>query len=149
MGEVLTADELSSVLEKQIAQIAPEWLAEQPDLRERLAEVLADDPYQLLLPAMSYEEFVAWAKDDLHAEWVEGKVLLMGPTSSRHQALVVFLVTLLNLYVSTRELGMILTAPYQMRLRQPARGRKPDILFVEQANVGRITIFGRKEAYVF
>jgi Uma2 family endonuclease len=139
MSELLTADELSSVLEKQIAEIAPEWLAEQPDLRERLAEVLADNPYQLLLPAMSYEEFIAWAKDDIHAEWVEGKVLLMSPTSSRHQVLVVFLVTLLNLYVSSRNLGAIFTAPYQMRLYQPPRGREPDILFVEQAHVGRIT----------
>ena len=139
MSELLTADQLSSVLEEQISQIAPEWLAEQPDLRERLAELLANDPQQLLLPTMSYDEFLLWAKNNLHAEWVEGKVLLMSPTSSRHQVLVVFLVTLLNLYVSTRNLGVIFTAPYQMRLHEPPRGREPDILFVAQANRGQIT----------
>jgi Uma2 family endonuclease len=139
MSELLTANQLSSMLKERIAQIAPEWLAERPDLHERLVEVLADDPNQLLRPTMSYEEFLAWAKDDIHAEWVEGKILLMSPTSSRHQAIVVFLITLLNLYVSTRTLGAIYTAPYQMRLRQPARGREPDVLFVAQANLGQVT----------
>jgi Uma2 family endonuclease len=138
MSELLTAVRLSSVLEEQIAQIAPKWLAEQPDLRERLAEVLADNPYQLLLPNMSYEEFLVWARNGIHAEWVEGKVLLMSPVSSRHQDIVVFLVTLLNLYVRRRNLGRVMTAPFQMRLHQPPRGREPDVLFVEQANVGRI-----------
>jgi Uma2 family endonuclease len=88
---------------------------------------------------MSYEEFLAWAKKGIHAEWVEGKILLMSPPSSHHQKLVVFLVTLLNLYVSTRNLGAIFTAPFQMRLHEPPRGREPDILFVAQANLGRIT----------
>ncbi|MCC6455299.1 MAG: Uma2 family endonuclease [Caldilineaceae bacterium] len=90
-------------------------------------------------PTMSYEEFLAWAKHDIHAEWIEGKILLMSPTSSRHQAIVVFLITLLNLYVSTRNLGVIFTAPYQMRLHQPPRGREPDVLFVAQANLGQVT----------
>jgi Uma2 family endonuclease len=61
------------------------------------------------------------------------------PPSSRHQAIVVFLVTLLNIYVTARTLGVIFTAPYQMRLHQPPRGREPDILFVAQSNLGRIT----------
>lgn len=139
MSELLTAAKLSSVLEERIAQIAPEWLAEKPHLRERLAEVLSDDPEQLLLPTMSYEEFLAWAKNGLRAEWVEGKVVLMSPASSRHQTIVVFLITLLNIYISSRNLGQIFTAPYQMRLHQPPRGREPDILFVAQANLGQVT----------
>jgi Uma2 family endonuclease len=48
-------------------------------------------------------------------------------------------VTLLNIYVTARTLGVIFTAPYQMRLHQPPRGREPDILFVAQSNLGRIT----------
>lgn len=139
MSELLTADQLSSVLEKQIAEIAPEWLAEQSNLRERLTEVLAIDPDQLLLPNMSYEEFLHWADEDVHAEWVEGKVLLMSPASGRHQDLVVFLITLLNVYVSAHKLGRVMAAPFQMRLHQPPRGREPDIFFVAKANVGRIT----------
>jgi len=138
MIELLTAEKLSSVLEEQIAQIAPEWLAENPDLRERLAEVLANNPQELLLPTMTYEEFLAWASDDIRAEWVEGKVMLMSPVSTRHQDIVVFLIIWLSLHVSRYKLGRVMTAPYQMRLRQPPRGREPDILFVAKANVGKI-----------
>jgi Uma2 family endonuclease len=139
MSELLTAAELSSVLEERIAQIAPEWLAERPDLRERLAEVLSDNPDQLLLPAMSFEEFLAWAKDDLRAEWVEGKVFLMSPPSSRHQDIVIFLSSFLHFYVFLRKLGRVMHAPFLMRLHQPPSGREPDILFIAQANVNRIT----------
>jgi Uma2 family endonuclease len=139
MSELLTAEQLSSVLEKQIAEIAPEWLAEQPNLRERLTEALAIDPDQLLLPTMTYEEFLLWADEDVHAEWVEGKVLLMTPASSRHQRISMFLGTLLNLYVSSHDLGEVFDAPFQMRLHQPPRGREPDILFVAKEHLGQIT----------
>jgi len=139
MDELLTAEKLSSVLEERIAQIAPKWLAGKPNLRERLAEVLADHPQELLLPAMSFEEFLVWANDDNLAEWVEGKVLLTSPNSTRHQDIVVFLLTLLNLYVTRRKLGRVMTAPYLMRLHQPPRGREPDILFVAQAGFERVS----------
>src|SRR5205085_10399253 len=134
----------SSVLEEQIAQLAPAWLAEKPDLRERLAEALADNPQEVLLPFMSFEEFLAWTNlartnDDISAEWVEGKVVLMSPNSTRHQDIVVFLLTLLNVYVTRRKLGRVMTAPYLMRLYQPPRGREPDILFVSQTGFDRIS----------
>jgi Uma2 family endonuclease len=139
--ELLTAEELSSVLEAQIAQLAPGWLAENPDVRQRLVDALTDDPSLLLLPSMSYEEFLQWASESdesVRAEWVEGKAQLMSPASSRHQMLVVFLVTLLNVFVATRKLGVVLTAPFQMRLHQPPRGREPDLLFVAHENMARI-----------
>lgn len=121
MLEKSTAVELATVLEEKIAQIVPEWSAQQSHLRERLVMALADEAQQWSLPTMSYEEFLIWAKD-IHAEWVEGQVQLMVPPSIRHQAIVVFLVTLLNLNVTARNLGMVFTAPVQMRLHQPPAG---------------------------
>jgi len=138
-NELLTAEELSSVLEEKIAQLVPAWLAEQTDLHERLVETLVGKPRQLLLPTMSFEEFLAWTNDDISAEWVEGKVILMSPSSTRHQDIVVFLLTLLNIYVTRHKLGRVMTAPYLMRLYQPPRGREPDILFVAQASFDRIS----------
>lgn len=137
-SDLLTAEKLSSVLEEQIAQLAPAWLAEQIDLHERLVELLTGKPQEVLLPTMSFEEFLAWTNDDISAEWVEGKVILMSPSSTRHQEIVVFLLTLLNVYVTRRKLGRVMTAPYLMRLFQPPRGREPDILFVAQTNFDRI-----------
>jgi Uma2 family endonuclease len=75
----------------------------------------------------------------VRAEWVEGKVQLMSPASSRHQDIAMFLATLLNLFVTFRNLGKVRAAPYQMRLQHPPRGREPDILFISQANLGKST----------
>ena len=36
---------------------------------------------------VSFEEFLAWAPDDVQAEWVDGDVLIMSPASTEHQRL--------------------------------------------------------------
>ncbi len=139
MRDVLTAGELSAQLEAKIADLAPAWLAQQHELRARLVHALADSPDEALLPTMAYEEFLAWTQENQHAEWVDGKVVVMSPAATRHQELVVFLITLLNLLVRRRNLGRVLTAPYQMRLQTPPRGREPDLLFVATEHLDRLT----------
>lgn len=88
---------------------------------------------------MTYEDFLAWIDEDAHAEWIDDVVQVRGPASSQHQEILVFLITLLNLHVTTRTLGAIYPVPFQMRLRYPPRGREPDIFFVAQGNLGRVT----------
>lgn len=140
--EVLTAGKLGELLAAQTAELAPAWAALHPDLAQRLSAALDAASDELLLPPMSYEAFLEWARssagDSVHAEWVDGKVATMSPASTQHQAIVVFLVTLLNFFVARHGLGHVFTAPYQMRLRQLARGREPDVCFVAQAHAGRI-----------
>ena len=80
-------------------------------------------------PKMTYEEFLAWY-DDSHAEWVDGEVILMSPVSTQHQLLVSFLAALLQLWVEHGKLGLVLTAPFQMKLAFRPSGREPDVLFV-------------------
>jgi Uma2 family endonuclease len=81
---------------------------------------------------MSYEEFLAWCDEDTRAEWVDGEVVMVSPASDRHQDLSDFLVAVLRVYVETRRLGWVRSAPFQMRLARLARGREPDILFVRK-----------------
>ena len=88
------------------------------------------------LPRMSFEEFLAWADEDTFAEWVDGEVVMMSAASSRHQQVVVFLTTLLNLYVQARGLGTVLAAPFLMKLSGSAR--EPDILYVARDGAGSI-----------
>lgn len=88
------------------------------------------------LPRMSFEEFLAWADEDTYAEWVDGEVVMMSAASSRHQQIVVFLSTLLNLYVQARGLGTVLVAPFLMKLSGSAR--EPDILFIARDRTGTI-----------
>jgi Uma2 family endonuclease len=85
---------------------------------------------------MSYEEFLAWADEDVHAEWVDGEVTVFVPPNERHQQIVGFLVTLLRLYVRSLRLGEVLQAPFEVRLRDSAR--EPDILFVGREHLDRL-----------
>jgi Uma2 family endonuclease len=87
---------------------------------------------------MSYEEFLAWADEDTHAEWVDGEVIVFMP-KPRHQDVVTFLVTLLRLFVQFFRLGQVLTAPVEMKATPTGNAREPDILFVAQENLARIT----------
>jgi Uma2 family endonuclease len=87
---------------------------------------------------MSYEEFLAWCDEDTRAEWVDGEVVIMSPASDPHQNLADFLIAVLRIFVETRDLGWVRSAPFQMRLERIARGREPDILFVRKERMNLV-----------
>jgi len=88
------------------------------------------------LPRMTYEEFLEWCDEGVHAEWVDGEVILMSPVSMKHQLLVSFLAALLQHFVEAKELGLILTAPFQMKISVRPSGREPDVIFVARQKLG-------------
>jgi Uma2 family endonuclease len=84
---------------------------------------------------MTYEEFLSQADEDVPAEWVDGEIILMSPASQRHQVLGDFLTALLRFFVEANHLGMVLSAPFQMKLEKRPSGREPDLLFVSAARL--------------
>ena len=64
---------------------------------------------------MSYEEFLAWADEDVHAEWVDGEVIIQMPPKEPHQRVVAFLIRLMGLFIQLYNLGRLLPAPFEMR----------------------------------
>lgn len=84
---------------------------------------------------ISYEEFLDWLDEDTLAEWVDGEIIIAAPASIRHQRISGFLYGILSRYVCSHNLGELIYAPFQMKL---ITGREPDILFVSNANLGRI-----------
>ena len=88
-------------------------------------------------PRMTYEEFLEWA-DGMNAEWVDGEVILMSPPSLTHQQVLSFLAALLQFFAEANELGEVLFAPFQMRLRKRPSGREPDILFVARDRLDKL-----------
>ena len=105
-----------------------------PELRQALLEALAltrpESPAK-----MSYEEFLARADEDTLAEWVDGEMIMTSPASDRHQDLVGFLDNILRPYSEEHGLGIVRTAPFQVKLEQ---GREPDMVFVSQELVDRL-----------
>jgi Uma2 family endonuclease len=87
---------------------------------------------------LSYEEFLKWCDEDTWAEWVNGRVIILSPASSRHQDLARFLTIILGTFVEEHDLGVIRPAPFQMKLGPDLPGREPDLLFISKGNLKRL-----------
>src|SRR3981081_3687451 len=88
-------------------------------------------------PRMTYEEFLEWG-DGIRAEWVDGEVIVMSPVSFAHQYVAEFLAALLRVFVEEKNLGQVITAPFQMRLRARPSGREPDVLFITRDGLDKL-----------
>src|SRR4051812_45080778 len=82
---------------------------------------------------MTEEQFVKWCTSDTWAEWVDGEVIIMSPVGFAHADLFAYLLHLIRAFVEERDLGRVLTEPFQVRLTGQRRRRSPDILFVSHA----------------
>ncbi|MCI0526596.1 MAG: Uma2 family endonuclease, partial [Nitrospira sp.] len=78
---------------------------------------------------ISYEQFLR-KYTDVHAEWIDGEVIVFVTASDRHQDLVRWLISILSPFVESYDLGWLRPAPFNMKLPRLRRGREPDILFV-------------------
>jgi Uma2 family endonuclease len=96
-----------------------------------------DSPYIREQPlAMSYEDYLA-LPDHLHAEWVDGEVIIFMPPKPRHQDIVGFLYYLLSSFTDLLGLGKVLLAPLEMKLAHSSR--EPDILYIASEHRERLT----------
>ena len=86
---------------------------------------------------MTAEAFLAWEHTGI-AEWVNGEVFHMS-VKIEHQRVVDFLIQLIGLFAKVMRLGRVVSAPYAMRLAEVTAVREPDVMFVAQENIARIT----------
>ena len=87
---------------------------------------------------VSYEEFLEWADEDTHAEWVDGEIFFMSPVSNLHQDVSGFLLQCLLFFVQERQLGVVRYESFQMKLVADLPGREPDILFISNKRMGNL-----------
>jgi Uma2 family endonuclease len=132
----VTTDEVKELIINEL----PQLIETHPELRRKLAEAVvheAEKPKDKAAPPskMTYEEFLAWADEDTLAEWVDGEVVMTTPANDRHQDLAGFLENILRPYVEARRLGVVRSAPFQVKLEH---GREPDLLFLAQTHLGRL-----------
>lgn len=88
---------------------------------------------------ISYEEFLANADENMHAEWVDGEIINFMPPGTRHQQIVAFLLKLLGIYVDHFRLGEVIVAPYEMKVSPDSNAREPDVLFIATNHLDRLT----------
>jgi Uma2 family endonuclease len=99
----------------------------------RLIEQRTDE---LARVKMTYQEYLERFDENAHVEWVNGEAIVHMPPIEPHQDVVTLLVTLLRFYVDWRDLGMVLTAPFELRL-PTGSSREPDILFLTREHYHR------------
>lgn len=87
---------------------------------------------------MSYEDYLVATAEDVHAEWVNGEVIVFMPPATRHQALIGFLSRLIGLFADLFDLGVVHIAPLEMLARRGGPARQPDILFVAREHLARL-----------
>lgn len=79
--------------------------------------------------SMTEDEFVEWCDEDIRAEYVDGKVIIMTPESVRDERMRWSIGTILGLFVEHHDLGEVFGPNLQIRLR-PRLRRIPDLLFI-------------------
>lgn len=102
----------------------------------------AADSLPAPIKRISYEEFLRSSEYEW-AEWVDGEVIQLSPASRGHQLLVDFLTSLLRIFIETKQSGVVLSAPFQMKTGEGLPGREPDILYVSNESGAKL-----KETYL-
>jgi Uma2 family endonuclease len=85
---------------------------------------------------VSFEEYLA-AYDGVRAEWVDGTVEEMSPTSDRHADISDFLITLVRVLARRTGAGVARSSQVPMRIGRIAR--VPDLLFLKAEHAARLT----------
>ncbi|MEP7199733.1 MAG: Uma2 family endonuclease [Chloroflexota bacterium] len=88
---------------------------------------------------MTYDEFLAWADEDTHAEWVDGEVIVPMPTKDPHQTMVEFLYYVLRTFVKFFNLGRVRIAPFELKLSPDGNSREPDLMVITNDRLDRLT----------
>ncbi len=90
-----------------------------------------------VVSGMSFEEFLV-AYEGIHAEWVDGEVVVMSPNSLQHSELLGFLSSILRVFVEERKLGKVIVPAYVMRIPERPLGREPDVMYVAREHLDRL-----------
>lgn len=86
-----------------------------------------------VVPKLRYEQFRQLPDDGKRYELVRGEVHLTPSPTTKHQLVLLRIVSSLNLYLSKNPLGRMLFAPLDVRLSDDT-ALQPDLLFVANAH---------------
>jgi Uma2 family endonuclease len=76
--------------------------------------------------------------DGQHAEWHEGRVILVMANNFQHQTVLLTLAVMLKFYFSFNPIAKFVTAGFSQRLSNDLPHREPDIMIILNENLERI-----------
>lgn len=100
------------------------------------------DPIETQIPQrqkMSYADYLQIAGDAQIMEWVNEEVISYMPPGYKHQEIAGFLFNLLSQFLQIFNLGVMVQAPFEVKLWPDGPAREPDLFFVSQQNLPKLT----------
>ena len=92
-----------------------------------------------LPPLVSWEDFLDGIGEERRAEWVDGEIIDISPVNLGHQEILTFLFLWIGLFVDRHRLGRLYGPPTVMHLPHRPSGREPDLMFVANEHLNRLT----------
>jgi Uma2 family endonuclease len=86
---------------------------------------------------ISFQEYLS-AYEGQYAEWMMGKVEVYVTNNTTHNMILLFLSTLLNIFLDFEPVGKLLLAGISMHLGDDKPGREPDLMIVLNENAEKI-----------
>jgi Uma2 family endonuclease len=87
---------------------------------------------------ITWEDYLQGEPKDLECYEIEdGEVIVVGAPSGEHQWVIKVLLRVLDDFVTSRQLGVVIQAPFDVVVqRDPVRTRQPDLLFLRKERGG-------------
>ena len=85
---------------------------------------------------ISFEDFLS-AYDGVHAEWVDGEVLLMSPGNTPQSRLTRFLGAVIQVWAEEHDLGEAFIAPLTVKMLETS-AREPDVFYFRREHLDRV-----------
>ena len=86
----------------------------------------------------TYDDYAALPDDGRRYELIDGELLVTPSPSHAHQRVIVRLLSILEPYVESNDLGEVIVSPFDVILSK-RNAPQPDIVFVERAQMRRIS----------
>jgi Uma2 family endonuclease len=97
-----------------------------------------EPPYLIVKPGLTEDDFYRLAGEDSDWEFLDGRIVMHSPASSRHEDLFRFLLTMLSVYLDERKGALVRGSRYPMRL-DPNWSPEPDLLIVRDIRRHAVT----------
>ena len=82
----------------------------------------------------TYQDYLMLPDDGKRYEIIKGVLYMVNAPSFQHQFITSTLTRLLGNFVTENELGLVLTAPFEVHLTEDTRPVQPDVLFIRSEN---------------